>query len=174
MAEAKVGDILARLEFYTEGDALDFQNTGRLVIVAEDGVAEIPLPTGPRGKEGPRGPAGTTLIPQLILDEPTDGQALDRLQARSTTWRTGSIDRDGYFAINKATMTGFMYTRGGWSLIRNIFGGQGEIVAGEFNLPVTYNNVESEPSTPIGGVTVYAQGGVLKAKKPDGTVVTLA
>lgn len=174
MAEAKVGDILTRLEFYTEGDALDFQQTGRLVIVAEDGVAELPLPKGPPGETGPRGPSGSSLRPDLVLDESTDGNALQRLQERSTTWRTGTVDREGYFAINKPTGSGFFYSRGGWTVLRDIFGGNSEIVAGEFTFPVFYRNVDAEPATPIGGVAVYAEGDSLKAKKPDGTVVTLA
>jgi hypothetical protein len=37
MAESKIGDITTRLAFYTEGDALDFQKTGRAVLVVEDG-----------------------------------------------------------------------------------------------------------------------------------------
>lgn len=174
MAEAKVGDILTRLEFYTESDALDFQKTGRLVIVAEDGVAELPLPKGPQGDDGPRGPSGSSLRPDLVLDEETDGEALTKLQERSVTWRTGSVDRDGYFAINKPTGSGFFYSRGGWTVLRDIFGGSSEIVAGEFTFPVFYRNVEAPPATPIGGVVVYSEAGSLKAKKPDGTVVTLA
>ncbi len=174
MAEAKVGDILTRLEFYQEDDPLDFQRTGRAVLVVEDGVAELPLPAGKQGEPGPRGVSGSSLRPDLVLDEATDGEALDVLQARSTTWRTGGIERDGYFALNKPTKSGFFYTRGGWSIIRDVFGGQSEIVAGEFTFPVKFEDVLVEPTTPVGGVTLFSQTGSLKVKKPDGTVVTLA
>ena len=169
----KIGDFLVRLDFYSEADALDFEKTGRAVLVVEDGLANMPLPKGDKGKKGDRGEPGSSLRPDLILDEPTDSLALEKLQERSVTWRTGDIDRDGYFALNKPTKSGFFYTRGGWAVIRDVFGGQSEIVAGEFTMPTTFTNVPTEPPAPINGVTLFAQAGSLKLKKSNGTVVTI-
>lgn len=174
MAEAKVGDILTRLEFYTEGDALDFQKTGRAVFVVEDGVAELPLPAGPQGEQGEPGEPGGKLAPDLILQETTDGLALSKLQDRSATWRTGNIDMNGYFAINEPTGSGFFYTRGGWAIYRDVFGANTEISPGEFDMPVQFNNVEEAPPAPASGVTLFAESDSLKVIKPDGTVVVIA
>lgn len=174
MAEAKVGDILTRLEFYTEGNALDYQSTGRAVFVVEDGVGNLPLPAGPQGDQGPKGDPGGKLTPDLILQEVSDGAALTKLQSRSATWRTGNINMDGYFAINEPTGSGFFYTRGGWAIYRDVFGANTEITPGEFDLPVQFNNVSEVPPTPASGVVMYAEAGDLKVKKADGTVVKIA
>lgn len=173
MAESTVGELIARLEFKTEGDALDFQRTGRAVFVVEDGVGHLPLPAGPRGTPGPKGDPGSRLTPNLIMQELTDGAALTKLQTLSQNWRNGEINRDGYFAINEPTGTGFFYTRGGWTTYRDVFGANSEIAPGEFELPVFFKNLASEPPAQAGGVTLFSQGNLLKIKKPDGTVVTL-
>lgn len=173
MAEATVGDILARLEFKTEGDALDFQKTGRAVFVVEDSIGNLPLPAGEKGDDGEKGDPGGKLSPDLILQETTDGLALQKLQERSATWRGGSIDMNGYFAINEPTNSGFFYTRGGWAIYRDVFGANTEITPGEFTLPVTFNNVSEAPEAPSSGVVLYAEGDSLKLKKPNGSVVTL-
>lgn len=174
MAESKIGDITTRLTFYTESDALDFQKTGRAVLVVEDGVAELPLPAGGKGDPGPRGEPGSSLRPDLILDETTDSAALDVLQRYSSSWRAAGTDRDGFFAINKPTKSGFFYSRSGWAVMRDIFGSNSEIIAGEFTLPTYFRNVKAAPETPSDGVVVYCEGNTLKAKKTDGTVVEIA
>lgn len=168
-----VNDFLVRLEVHTEGDGLDFQETGRGVFVVEDGVGNMPLPRGEKGETGEKGDPGGRLTPQLIMQEVSDGAALTKLQERSQTWRTGNVNRDGYFAINQPTGSGFFYTRGGWVIYRDVFGANSEVVAGEFDLPVTFANASEEPEAPSSGVTMYAQGNELKIKKPNGTVVTL-
>lgn len=174
MSEATVGDIIARFRWMSESDALDFEKTGRMVLVVEDGVMQVPLPRGKQGDAGPSGPRGSSLRPDLVLDEETDGAALLKLQERSVGWRNAGQDRENYFAINKPTLTGFFYTRGGWVTIRNLFGGQGENVASEYDLPVTLRNVDVEPETPDSGVRLFCQGDTLKAKKIDGSVVDIA
>lgn len=174
MAESKIGDITTRLVFYSESDALDFKKTGRAVLVVEDGVAELPLPAGEDGKPGPAGPKGDPLRPDLVLDETTDSAALAVLQQRSSTWRTTGVDRTGFFALNKPTKSGFFYSRSGWSVIRDIFGGASEITAGEFLMPTYFRNVDAEPEAPADGCVVYSSNNELKVKKADGTVVKLA
>lgn len=168
-----IGDILVRLSFFNEGDALDFKNTGRAVLVVEDGVAELPLPKGEQGPAGERGPAGAPLRPDIILDEKDDSMALEKLKSRGAEFRAKGVGYQGYFALNKPTMSAFFYTRGGWVVVRDIFGGRTEITAGEFSLPVKVNFVEEEPPTPIGGITLFAHNGELKIKKPDGSVKVL-
>lgn len=162
---ATVSDIAARLVFTMDGDALDFEKTGRGVIVIEDNRADIPLPRGPKGDKGDPGEPGRMVV-SLVLDETTDSAALEVLKRRSATWSTLNQDRIGYFAINEPTRSGFFYTRGGWVIIRNIFG------TGVH--PVTYTNVSSEPAPTEEGVVVYSFGGRLKAVRPDGTRVTIA
>ena len=76
MSEATVGDIIARFRWMSEPDALDFEKTGRMVLVVEDGVMQVPLPRGKQGESGPSGPRGSSLRPDLVLDEETDGAAL--------------------------------------------------------------------------------------------------
>lgn len=171
--EVSIGDVIARFRWMSEADALDFERTGRMVMVVEDGVMEIPLPRGPQGGPGPTGPRGNPLRPDLVLDEDTDGAALIKLQERSVGWRNAGQDRENYFAINKPTLTGFFYTRGGWVTIRNIFGGQGENVAAEYDLPITLRNT-SEPTAPDSGIRLFCENDTLKAKKPSGEVVTVA
>lgn len=170
---ATVNDIAARLVFTMDGDALDFEKTGRGVIVVEDNRADIPLPQGPKGDQGDPGEPGRMVV-SLVLDETTDSAALEVLKQRSATWSTTNQDRIGYFAINEPTRSGFFYTRGGWVIIRNIFGTGSEITPGEFVQPVTYTNVSSEPAQSAEGVVVYSFGGRLKAVRPDGTRVTIA
>lgn len=162
---ATVSDIAARLVFTMDGDALDFEKTGRGVIVVEDNRADIPLPRGPKGDKGDPGEPGRMVV-SLVLDETTDSAALEVLKRRSATWSTLNQDRIGYFAINEPTRSGFFYTRGGWVIIRNIFGTGAH--------PVTYTNVSSEPAPTEEGVVVYSFGGRLKAVRPDGTRVTIA
>lgn len=174
MAESKIGDITTRLAFYTEGDALDFQKTGRAVLVVEDGVAELPLPAGKQGNPGPKGDPGSSLRPDLILDETTDSAALGVLQRYSSAWRAAGTDREGFFAINKPTKSGFFYSRSGWTVMRDIFGGSSELVAGEFTLPAYFRNVAAAPEAPADGVVLYSEDNKLKVKKTDGTVVELA
>ena len=170
---ATVSDIAARLVFTMDGDALDFEKTGRGVIVVEDNSANIPLPQGPKGDPGDPGQPGRMVV-SLVLDEVTDSAALEVLKRRSATWSTLDQDRIGYFAINEPTRSGFFYTRGGWVIIRNIFGSGAEIAPGEFSQPVTYTNVDSEPGPTATGVVVYSFEGRLKAVRPDGTRVTIA
>lgn len=170
---ATVSDIAARLVFTMDGDALDFEKTGRGVIVVEDSSANIPLPQGPKGDTGDPGQPGRMVV-SLVLDETTDSAALEVLKRRSATWSTLDQNRVGYFAINEPTRSGFFYTRGGWVIIRNIFGTGAEIAPGEFSQPVTYANLESEPAPTEVGVVVYAFEGGLKAVRPDGTRVTIA
>lgn len=170
---ATVSDIAARLVFTMDGDALDFEKTGRGVIVVEDNRADIPLPQGPKGDQGDPGEPGRMVV-SLVLDETTDSAALEVLKRRSATWSTLNQDRIGYFAINAPTRSGFFYTRGGWVIIRNIFGTGSEITPGEFVQPVTYANVSSEPAPTAEGVVVYSFRGRLKAVRPDGTRVTIA
>lgn len=50
--ERKYSEVLARLKFTTESDALDFQRTGRMPVIVEDGMLDIPLPAGPQGPPG--------------------------------------------------------------------------------------------------------------------------
>ncbi|ATW58632.1 hypothetical protein SEA_ZION_35 [Corynebacterium phage Zion] len=170
---ATVNDIAARLVFTMDGDALDFEKTGRGVIVVEDNEADIPLPKGPKGDPGDPGEPGRMVV-SLVLDETTDSAALEVLKRRSATWSTLNQDYVGYFAINEPTRSGFFYTRGGWVIIRNIFGTGAEIAPGEFSQPVTYANVSSEPASTEAGVVVYSFEGSLKAVRPDGTRVTIA
>lgn len=174
MAEANVGDVMVRLKMYMESDALDFQKTGRAVLVVEDGVAELPLPQGKPGRNGDPGPAGSSLRPDLVLDEESDSAALEVLRRYSANWRATGADRRQFFAINKPTKSGFFYNQAGWTIMRDIFGANSEIAAGEFTFPTLFRNVAREPVTPIDGVVVYAQEGVLKVKKADGTVKTIA
>ena len=171
--EAVVGDVTARIRFYMDSDPLDFRKTGRAVLVMEDNYAEIPLPAGPPGKQGPRGEPGSSLRPDLVLDETEDSDAMKKLQERSATWRSTGVDKDGYFAINKPTKTGFFYTRGGWTVIRDIFGGGSEIVAGEFTFPTNLRNVTKTPPAPADGILLYCEGNQLKAKKSDGSTTVL-
>ena len=80
---ATVRDLVARLEFTTEADALDFLQTGRMALLMEDNQLNIPLPTGPKGEQGPPGPAGKPLRPDIVIDEPTDLQAMEKLRAQA-------------------------------------------------------------------------------------------
>lgn len=170
MAE-KIGDFLVRLDVYSEGDPLDFRNTHRGVFVVEDSMANLPLPKGDRGEKGEKGDPGGPLRPDLVLSEPTDGEALKKLQRQSSGWRRNKEAKEkGYFAINAPTKSGFFYTRGGWVIIRDIFSGAAELAPAEYESPVTFKNVTKEPPAPTNGVTLFAQGNVLKAKLPNGSV----
>lgn len=170
----KIGDILVRLEFYSEGDALDFKNTGRAVLLVEDGVASLPLPRGDKGEKGDKGDPGGKLTPDLITDEPTDSEALAKLQARSEGWRQKNSYPNGFFAINKQTRSGFFWTRGGWVVLPDVFGANSEIAPGEFSKPVHFKPVPLEPSNPKEGAVMYFHNGELKVRKQDGTVKILA
>lgn len=170
MAEKKVGDVLARFTYMTEDDVLDFQRTGRLVLVAEDSMMELPLPRGKAGEPGPPGKPGGPLRPDLGLSEPTDGEALEKLQSLSRGWRSAGRDRENYFAYNIPTRSGFFYTRGGWIIARDVFGVSSEIVVQETRLPLTLLDVAETPSAPEEGVTLFSEGGVLKKITSDGTV----
>lgn len=166
-------DIILRLKVSSESDALDFEKTGRMAIVVEDGDATLPLPKGDPGPQGPAGPRGGKMIPDLVLDESTDSEALAKLKTRSRAWTTAGEDRDQYFALNKATKTAFFFTRGGWVTVRDVFGGSTEVVAAEMTLPMKFSNVTSAPPTPSDGVVLYAEGNQLKMKNPSGTVKVL-
>lgn len=168
-----LGDILVRLRFSEDGDALDFKKTRRAFLLVEDGVAELPIPSGPPGKEGPQGPPGSSLAIDLVLDEESDNMALEKLRDRTSRMRAIGTPIKQFFAINKVTKTGFVYTRGGWVMLRNLFGDRGEIAPGEFNMPAKFNFVENEPATPVGGIVVYAHGGQLKMKNSAGQVKVL-
>lgn len=169
---ANVRDLLVRLKFHTEGDGLDFERTGRAAFVVEDGFGELPLPSGQKGDKGDKGDPGEPLYPDLVIGG-TDNDALKELQKRSAAWRIDPT-RDRFFAINRDTKSGFMYTRGGWTIIRNLFSGTSEITAGEFTKPVKLSNVNSEPAKPENGVVLFAQDNKLYAKLPDGTKKQIA
>ena len=168
--ESTIGDLIARFTYMTEADALDFEKTGRLVLVAEDGFMNHPLPRGKQGDPGEPGPPGPPLRPDLVLDEVTDAEALAKLQERSVTWRNAGITDQRYFAINKTTKSGFFYTRGGWVIIRDIFGGSSEISAAHFTMPVTFDEVDVPPSAPSSGITLFAHEGSLKTISPTGEI----
>ena len=57
----QVSDIVARLTFTMDGDALDFAKTGRGVLVVEDRHANIPLPKGDKGDPGPEAALPNTI-----------------------------------------------------------------------------------------------------------------
>lgn len=172
--ESTIGDLVARFTYMTEADALDFEKTGRLVLVAEDGFMNHPLPSGKQGEQGEPGPPGPPLRPDLVLDEATDGEALAKLQERSVGWRNAGITEQRYFAINKPTKSGFFYTRGGWVIIRDIFGGNSEISAAHFTMPVTFDEVETPPPAPTSGITLFAHEGLLKTISPTGEIRELS
>lgn len=161
-----LSDLLVRLRFYTEGDGLDFEKTRRAAFVVEDGYGELPLPSGQKGDKGDTGDPGPALYPDLVMGG-SDSEALKALQKRSTAWKTDPTE-SRFFVINRDTKTGFFYTRGGWTIIRNLFGANSEITPGEFQQPVTYKNVATEPEKPVDGVVVFAQGGKLFMKNPAG------
>lgn len=165
-------DIILRLQVSSESDALDFEKTGRMPIIVEDGQANLPLPKGDKGDKGDPGPRGGKMVPDLVLDESTDSAALEKLKLRSRAWVTAGEERNEYFAINKKTKTGFMFTRGGWVTIRDIFGGATEVVPAELTLPLLIKN-GAPPGKPTDGVYLYAEGGQLKMKNPAGTVKVL-
>lgn len=170
MAE-KIGDFLVRLDVYSEGDPLDFKNTHRGVFVVEDRMANLPLPKGDKGEKGEKGDPGGPLRVDLVLSEPTDALALQKLQQRSGGWRRSRNQKDkSYFAINAPTKSGFFYSRGGWVIIHDIFSGAAELTPAEYESPVTFKNVTTEPPTPTNGVTLFAQGNGLKVKLPNGSV----
>lgn len=163
-----IQDVLVRLTAFDESDPLDFKNKRRAVFVIEDGMANLPLPKGDKGDKGDAGPKGDPLKPDLIIDYPTDSEALAYLGTRTTGWDSS---KTGYFVINKTTKSGFFWQNGGWAVIPSLFTSS---AAGEFTIPTLFRNVASAPATPSTGVVVYAEGNSLKAKKSDGTVVTLA
>lgn len=169
----QVSDIVARLTFTMDGDALDFAKTGRGVLVVEDRHASIPLPKGDKGDKGDPGKPGHMRV-DLVTDETTDVKALEVLKRRSATWSALDQDRVGYFALNEPTRSGFFFTRGGWVLVRDVFGSSSEIAPGEFSQPVLYANVAAHPTASAEGVQVYSLAGRLYALRPDGTRVTLA
>lgn len=169
---ATVRDLVARLEFTTEADALDFLQTGRMALLMEDNQLNIPLPTGPKGEQGPPGPAGKPLRPDIVIDEPTDLQAMEKLRAQARQLKALNQEVNGYFAINKPTKTGFFYTRGGWVTIESLFGGSSEVVPGKFTLPVYFESV-AEPQPPASGCVMYFHDNKLKIRKSNGAVVVL-
>lgn len=175
MAEQKVGEILARLSFMQESDVLDFAKTGRAVLVVEDNQANLPLPAGPAGPQGPKGEPGSALRADLVLDEETDSVALEKLNTRSRAWSREDVRFQGYFAINKPTKSGFMFTRGGWVVIRDIFGSSTELIPAETTLPIIFDSVTVEPSAPEDGkVALFAQDGKLMVKFSNGTTKVLS
>lgn len=169
----QVSDIVARLTFTMDGDALDFAKTGRGVLVVEDRHANIPLPKGDKGDPGEPGKPGSLRV-DLVIKETTDAQALEVLKRRSATWSALDQNRVGYFALNEPTRSGFFFTRGGWVLVRDVFGSGSELAPGEFSQPVLYANVADHPTASAEGVQVYSLAGRLYALRPDGTRVTLA
>ena len=165
----QVSDIAARLVFTMDGDALDFAKTGRGVLVVEDQAATIPLPKGDKGDKGDPG----NLRVDLVLNEPTDSDALSVLRRRSVSWTALDSSKVGYFALNEPTRTGFFFSRGGWVAVRDVFGSSSEITPGEFHLPVIYQDLPDHPLPNPKGVTVYSLGGRLFALRADGTRATL-
>lgn len=161
-----LSDLLVRLRFHTEGDGLDFEKTRRAAFVVEDGYGELPLPSGQKGEKGDTGDPGPALYPDLVMGG-SDNDVLKALQKRASAWKTDpTVNR--FFVINRDTKTGFFYTRGGWTIIRNLFGTSSEITPGEFQQPVTIKNVATEPEKPTDGVVLFAQGGKLFMKNPAG------
>lgn len=169
----QVSDIVARLTFTMDGDALDFAKTGRGVLVVEDRHASIPLPKGDKGDPGEPGKPGRMRV-DLVVDETTDAKALEVLKRRSASWSALDQEKVGYFALNEPTRSGFFFTRGGWVIVRDVFGTGSEIAPGEFSQPVLYANVAAHPTASAEGVQVYSLAGRLYALRPDGTRVTLA
>lgn len=171
--EAKIGDVLARFEIMTEADALDFEKTGRAVLIVEDNAMGIPLPRGKQGEPGEPGEPGPKFSPDLFLREATDGEALSRLQRLSAGWREAGSANINYTALNEPTGSAFFYTRGGWHVYRDFMGGRSELIAGEYELPITLRNTE-QPEPPTEGIRLFAEGDQLKAIKTDGTVSVIA
>lgn len=173
---ATIKDILVRLKFYDEGDPFGLEETGRTFLVVEDSQAELELPRGKRGSQGKQGLPGAPLSPDRVLEYETEGEVQAELRRLSGAWKTdgNASDKRGFFIINAPTKSGYFYALQGWVFIPDIFGSSRELTSGLFTKPVTFMDVNVEPASPVGGVTVYAQGGVLKAKKEDGSVVELA
>ena len=169
----QVSDIVARLTFTMDGDALDFAKTGRGVLVVEDRHANIPLPKGDKGDQGEKGDPGQLKV-DLVLDEKSDSDALGVLKRRSASWTALDRSKVGFFALNEPTRSGFFFTRGGWVIVRDVFGASTEIAPGEFSQPVLYADVADHPTASAEGVQVYSLAGRLYALRPDGTRVTLA
>lgn len=169
----QISDIITRLTFTMDGDALDFAKTGRGVLVVEDRHANLPLPKGDKGDKGDPGSPGNLKV-DLVLSEKTDSDALVALRARSTGWTALDNSKIGFFALNEPTRSGFFFSRGGWVIVRDVFGASSEIAPGEHTQPVLHKNVANHPSPSAEGVKVYSLAGRLYALRPDGTRVTLA
>lgn len=109
---------VAQLHLWWADGLDDREGSKRAMIEVTNGVGHMFLPRGRRGEKGLDGEPGPGMAPQVVLNYPTDTEALAQLP------QLGALDK-GYCALNEPTKTAFFWSGTTWLLVTNAVGMQG-------------------------------------------------
>lgn len=119
MADPTINQAVAKLILRWDGDATDWESERRAIIEVTNGVGELFLPRGRQGEKGLDGEPGPGLAPDVVIDYPTDAEAMTHLPTG-----LGPLDR-GYCVINDATKTAFFWSGTVWLPVTDSVGLEG-------------------------------------------------
>ena len=144
MAET-IKEAIASLILRWDGDALDYESERRAIIEVTNGIGELELPRGPQGEKGLDGEMGPGFSIDAVIDYPTDLEAQTHLPTG-----LGPLDR-GYWVLNDATNTGFVWSGTAWLTLSDVIGAQGPLGPA---VSVAVGSVTTSPSGGSASVTL--------------------